>query len=185
MLKYVVDPVPFDKLSEKLLCDKPDLGPQKRGTVDMIVLRPAVNERKVVNSAAVTVEEGVIGSGWKKIEERGLIDQVCVMSSAAIRAIAGDDMSKWPDAGDQLFIDMDLSKDNLPVGTMLRIGEFECKVSPKPHTGCSKFRARYGDGALKAVSTLTSKKRRLRGIYFEVTKPGRVKVGDSVEIIAA
>eukprot|EP00171_Calliarthron_tuberculosum_P006216 IDg6216t1 len=78
---------------------------------------------------------------------------------------------------------MDLSKDNLPVDTKLRVGEFECTVTPKPHTGCAKFKARYGDSALKAVSTLTSKKRRIRGVYFEVTKPGLVKVGDRVEIL--
>lgn len=150
----------------------------------MIVLRPAVNERKVVDNAQVTVEHGIVGSGWEKQEARGLIDQVCVMSTAAIRAIAGEDKTKWPAAGDQLFINFDLSKKNLPEGTKLRIGDFEGVVTRKPHYGCRKFEARYGADAFKAVSSRTAWDRRIRGVYFEVTKPGSVKVGDQVAILS-
>ena len=182
-LTLVVEPKPFETISNVLLTPKVDLGPREVGKVDMIVLRPDINERTVVNTALVTREHGVHGSGWVLRPERGLVDQVCVMSSAAIRAIAGPDMSKWPPAGDQLFIDLDLSKENLPLGTRVRIGSFEGEVTKKPHNGCCKFEKRYGVDALKAVMTPLSKQRRLRGIYFQVVKDGAVNVGDKVEVL--
>ncbi len=182
-LSLVVDPIPFDTLSNLLLSPKADLGPRDVGTVDMVVLRPDINEREVVPRAAVTRAGGVHGSGWVLRPERGLVDQVCVMSSAAIRAIAGADKANWAPAGDQLFLDLDLSKDNLPLGTRVRIGTFEGVVTKKPHNGCCKFEARYGIDALKAVSTPLSKQRRIRGIYFEVVKDGVVNVGDKVVVL--
>lgn len=114
--------------------------------------------------------------------DRGTIDQICVMSVAAIRAIAGDDTDKWPAAGDQLFIDFELGKDNLKVGDRLRVGEggVVLEVTHKPHNGCSKFAMRYGNDALKIVSVPLGKQRRLRGIYFQVVQEGVVKTGDRI-----
>ncbi len=180
----VVTPIPYAELAKVLLAPEFDYGPRAVGRVDLIVLRPDVNLRKVVPEAVVDVEHGIHGSGWVKREERGLVDQICVMSSRVIREIAGDDRKNWPPAGDNLFVDMDLSKKNLPVGTRVRIGNVEAVVTTKPHNGCVKFSKRYGMDALKLVNSPVAKQRRLRGIYFSVVKPGVVKEGDEIMKIA-
>jgi len=177
-------PFTFDVLKEKLLGTESKLGPREKGRVDMIVLRPEINERTVVKEAVVSREGGLSGSGWVHSEEKGYTDQICVMSTNAIRAIAGIDEKDWPPAGDNLFVDLDLSKENLPIGTRVRIGGFEGEVTKKPHNGCAKFSKRYGIDALKAVSMPLSKQRRLRGIYFEVVKEGIVKEGDEVVVLS-
>lgn len=159
-------------------------GPRAKGTIDLIVLRPARNERVVVTEAAATIAQGVVGSGWVEKPQRGLLDQVCVMSSSAIRTIAGEDPGLWPPAGDQLFVDMDLAKGVLEAGDRVAVGNADdgvvLEVTKKPHTGCAKFSLRYGEDALKFVNMPESKAKRMRGIYFSVVKEGTIRVGDAV-----
>lgn len=120
-------------------------------------------------------------SGWVLNPERGLVDQICVMSTPAIRAITGgDDADAWAAAGDQFFFDYDLSAENLRCGDMVTVGECLLRVSTKPHTGCGKFAKRFGVDALKVVAASLGKERRLRGIYFEVVKGGDICTGDHI-----
>jgi hypothetical protein len=93
----------FEELQSVLLSASVDLGPRDSGTLALIVLRPTVNERLVVQEAHATGKHGVHGSGWRETSEKGLTDQVCVMSTSAIKAIASEDPATWPPAGDQLF----------------------------------------------------------------------------------
>lgn len=179
-ITQVVPPRTFDELSTELLSAGSYLGPKDCGRVDLIVLRPKENAREVVEEVAVDVENGMHGSGWVKNEQRGLIDQICVMSSAAIRAIAGEDKQKWGAAGDQLFIDMNLCKENLKTAQRVRIGEVLMEVTPKAHNGCAKFSARYGIDALKVVNCPDGKASRLRGIYFSVIEAGIIRNGDLI-----
>ena len=179
-IDLVVEPRPFEVLRDILLAEDSELGPCDQGTVDLIVLRPEVNARNIVSQVYVEKERGMVGSGWELQPDRGYVDQICVMSSAAIRAIAGEEKEKWAPAGDQLFIDMNLSKSNLEKGQRVRIGEVLLEVTPKPHNGCLKFKARYGNDALRLVNALEAKERRIRGIYFSVIEPGMIKVGDRV-----
>jgi MOSC domain-containing protein YiiM len=174
----------FEELSSCLL-DSPvsSLGPSDGGTLSMIVLRPAVNERVVVESAVATVAGGVEGSGWKLNEVRnpGGVDQVCVMATNVIKAVAGEDCALWPPAGDQLFMDFGMSSNCIAVGDRVRVGKtVVMEMTRKPHKGCEKFVARYGADSLRVLNSPEGSRRRLRGIYFKVVTEGALSIGDSI-----
>jgi len=160
--------------------------PTRIGTVRLIVRRPAVNEREVMTEAQLDVGEGLVGDTWRVRGSSSTLDgsphpeaQITVMSARAAAAIAGD-VERWPLAGDQLYVDFDISEQNLPAGTRVLVGDAEIEVSAKPHTGCAKFSARFGKDALRLVSTPTGRALRLRGMNARVTKSGTVRVGDRI-----
>jgi MOSC domain-containing protein YiiM len=86
----------------------------------------------------------------------------------------------WQLAGDQLFIDLDLSEENLPPGTQLAMGTAVIEVTAEPHTGCGKFIARFGVDAVKFVNSPIGQRLRLRGVNARVVRSGRIRVGDSI-----
>jgi MOSC domain-containing protein YiiM len=100
------------------------------------------------------------------------------MSSRSLDAVAAGDRQRWPLAGDQLLVDFDLSSDNLPAGTRLRVGTAVIEVTTKPHTGCAKFAERFGQDAARWVNS--RKDLRLRGICAVVVEPGKVAAGDAI-----
>ena len=160
--------------------------PTQVGTVRLIVRRPAVDEREVVSEARLDVDEGLIGDTWRVRGSSSTADgsanpeaQLTLMSARAAEAIAGD-VDRWPLAGDQLYVDFDISEENLPAGTRVLVGDAELEVSSKPHTGCAKFSARFGKDALRLVSSPAGRALRLRGMNARVTKSGTVRVGDPV-----
>ena len=162
--------------------------PTRVGTVRLIVRRPAVDEREVVSEARLDIDEGLVGDTWRVRGSSSTADgsahpeaQVTVMSARAAAGIAGD-IERWPLAGDQLYVDFDISEENLPAGTRLRVGEAEIEVSAKPHTGCAKFSARFGKDALRLVSSPEGRALRLRGMNASVMKSGTVRVGDRIEV---
>jgi MOSC domain-containing protein YiiM len=129
----------------------------------------------------------VVGDTWRVRGSSSTADgspnpeaQITVMNARAAAAFAGD-VERWPLAGDQLYVDLDISEMNLPAGTRVRVGDAEIEVSAKPHTGCAKFSARFGADALRMVSTPTGRSLRLRGMNARVTKSGVIRVGDSIE----
>ncbi|MEM6942438.1 MAG: MOSC domain-containing protein [Pseudomonadota bacterium] len=164
--------------------------PKDGGRLDMIVSRPAPGERTLPQRARLTAEGGVEGDHWAKGCWLSLDDgtphpdvQICLMMSRMIRAIAGEE-AHWPPAGDNLFIDMDLTPANTPPGTRLALGSVEMVVTPEPHNGCEAFIERFGREACVFVNTGPGKTHRLRGIYCRVTKDGDISVGDSLRKIA-
>lgn len=174
----------WDTLREQLI-ENPLGSPADGGTIGLIVKRPATNARQVVESATVSKDGGMSGSHWKYCEKTGVTDQICVMSCEAIRAIAnGDDPDAWALAGDQLFMDFDLTKNNLKVHDKVVVGDYDTgvvlQVTTKPHYGCAKFAKRYGADALKVVNCPEGKRRRLRGIYFHVIRGGVISTGDPI-----
>ncbi len=78
------------------------------------------------------------------------------------------------------MVDLDLSVDNLPPGTLLALGSAQIEVTAQPHTGCDKFAARFGREAAKWVNSSTGRPLRLRGLNARVVQPGAIRVGDSV-----
>ena len=143
--------------------------PKDNGVLKMIVRRPNVDGREVVN-------EGEL-DGLAEINA-----QITVMNSRTIALLAQDE-ERWPLAGDQLYIDMDLSDDNIPPGTHLAIGSAIIEVSAEPHTGCKKFSERFGVEALKFVNSAEGRQLHLRGINTRVIRAGVIRVGDVVRKI--
>lgn len=161
--------------------------PSEDGTIEMIVCRPATDERRVLSEGVLDTVHGLRGDTW---EARGAafadgnadpLRQITVMNSRVLAAVAGE-RDRWQLAGDQLIVDLDLSIDNLPPGTRLRIGTAEVEVSEPPHTGCAKFSGRFGLDALRFVSNPEGKRQRRRGLNARVITAGTVRTGDRVTV---
>ena len=101
------------------------------------------------------------------------------MNARAAAAIAGE-RERWPLAGDQLYVDLDLSLANLPPGSRVQIGSAVIEFSEAPHTGCAKFSARFGVDALRFVNSPTGRELRLRGANCRVVVAGTVRPGDAI-----
>jgi len=156
------------------------------GRIELIVARPEVESRTVLEKATLDAELGLVGDSWLSRGNRRTPDgsadpeaQVTLMNARAAALIAGD-RSRWPLAGDQLYVDFDLGVDNLPPGARLAIGDALLEVSEKPHTGCAKFRARFGEHALRFVNSPVGRELNLRGINTRVIRGGVVCAGDAV-----
>jgi MOSC domain-containing protein YiiM len=161
--------------------------PADRGTVELIARRPDVDEREVLAEALLDLHEGLVGDTWRvrgstRSRDGGpnLDAQLTVMNARAATAIAGE-RERWPLAGDQLYVDMDLSRANLPPGSRVQIGSAVIEFSEPPHTGCSKFSARFGIDALKFVNSPTGRELRLRGANCRVAVAGIVRPGDTIK----
>ena len=156
--------------------------PKDLGALELIVRRPGTGEREVVGEAVLDLAQGLVGDNWPSRGKSGtpnLNAQITVMNARAIALVARD-KSRWPLAGDQLYIDLDLSEENLPAGTRLAIGSTVIEVSPAPHTGCKKFLERFGQEAVDFVNSPQGRQLRLRGLNARIVEPGTIRVGDIV-----
>ena len=160
--------------------------PTDVGTLDLIVARPAFGERRVLDQAELSVTVGLVGDTWQDRPSTRTTDggphpdmQLNVIN-ARLSAHIAPDVEHRALFGDQLHVDLDLSHDNLPAGTQLAIGGAVIEITDQPHTGCAKFRARFGGEALKFVNTGEGKTLRLRGINAKVVQPGPIATGDTV-----
>ena len=165
--------------------------PAANGSLMLIVRRPASGEREVLEKGELDLELGLIGDDWINRERSRANgenltrdNQITIMNSRAIGLIAGE-KSRWALAGDQLYVDLDLSDTNLASGTILSIGEAEVEITSIPHTGCRTFADRFGVDAVEFVNSAEGKELRLRGVNARVIKPGVVRVGDRVEKVMA
>lgn len=156
--------------------------PADRGTLELIVRRPAEDLREVLNEGELDAEVGLVGDRWHLGTSPTNDAQLTVINSRLAQLVAGS-RDRWALAGDQLYVDLDLSLENLPAGTRLTIGEAVIEVTPVPHTGCAKFSARFGSDAVKLVNKGEARELRLRGMNARVVTPGTVRVGDVVEKI--
>lgn len=160
--------------------------PKDLGAVQMIVRRPHVDEREILEEAELTLDDGLTGDNWKFRTSRHTPDrsanpeaQITVMNARLIALVAQIE-ERWPLAGDQLYLDIDLSEDNLPPGTRLAIGSAIIEVTATPHTGCKKFSSRFGVEAMKFVNSVEGKQLHLRGLNTRVVQAGTFRVGDQV-----
>ena len=157
--------------------------PTDNGIVEMIVCRPAMLERMVLQEGVLDTTHGLCGDSWEmRSRSDGGLDplrQITVMNSRALAAIAGH-RERWPLAGDQLIVDLDLSMDSLPEGSRLQIGEAVARVTEPPHTGCAKFAGRFGTEALAWANGRQGRLERRRGMYVRVLESGTVRSGDVV-----
>ncbi|WP_239490201.1 MOSC domain-containing protein [Luteitalea sp. TBR-22] len=177
---------------DELAACLPDIrqAPTDHGVVAMVVRRPAEGARDVLGEGMFSEDDGLAGDTWRQRRSRRSADgsphpdmQVTLMGTRAIRAITPDE-SRWPLAGDQLIVDLDLTYANLPPGTRLQVGQAILQVTDQPHTGCDKFIARFGVDAMKWVNSPEGRALNLRGIYAKVVAPGAVRPGDTVRKLA-
>jgi hypothetical protein len=160
--------------------------PKDAGRIDMIVRRPAENEREVLEECELDLALGLVGDSWVRQGSSKMPDhsphpemQINLMNSRVV-ALLAQDRARWPLAGDQFYVDLDLGEENLPAGTRLALGTAELEVSALPHTGCKKFVSRFGMDAMLFVNSGLGRQLHLRGINAWVTKPGRVRVGELI-----
>jgi hypothetical protein len=158
--------------------------PPDEGVLELIVCRPRSQEREVLAEGRLSVEEGLVGDNWRArggtSPNRVYADmQVTLMNVRAIDLIA-QDRERWKLAGDQLFVDLDLSTQNLPPGTQLAIGTAVVEITPEPHTGCAKFAGRFGQDAVRFVNSPAGRELRLRGVNAKVVREGEIRAGERV-----
>lgn len=162
--------------------------PADAGTLRLIARRPAEDERELLAVGELDLELGLVGDMWHRRPSSSTANgdpnpnaQVTLMNSRAAALVAvGDEHERWAQAGDQLYVDLDLSQENLPAGACVRIGDAVLEVTAAPHLGCGKFSRRFGVDALKLVNSEVGRGLRLRGVNTRVVEPGRIATGDRV-----
>ena len=171
-------PTPLARLQEGYDALRP--ASWDKGRVTRLALRPATNERQVVEVMRVTRAGGIDGDRWANGAKRHPDNQITLMREDVARLLCPDDQIEI--FGDNIFADIDLQDDLLRVGSVLRIGSAALQVSPKPHNGCAKFKQRSVAEALEFISQPALKKHRLRGIHLFVLEPGEFRVGDPIMV---
>lgn len=158
--------------------------PKDAGLLELIVRRPRVEEREVLAEGELDPLQGLVGDCWRERGSSRTPDgsahpemQLNIINTRLI-ALVAQGRERWPLAGDQLYLDMDLSGENLPAGTRLALGEALIEVTPQPHTGCKKFVSRFGLEAMKFVNSKVGRELHLRGINARVIRRGIIRVGD-------
>ena len=158
--------------------------PTDEGRLELIVRRPSVDEREVLQEAELSLDEGLVGDNWKALPSSHTPDgslnrntQITLMNSRTVALLAQSE-DRWALAGDQLYADLDLSTENLPPGTRLAIGSAIIEVTAEPHTGCKKFAMRFGTDATKFVNSPEGKRLHLRGVNAMVIQAGAIHTGD-------
>jgi len=160
--------------------------PQELGILEMIVRRPGIREREILQEAELDTVVGLVGDNWHTRGSSRTGDgsahpdmQINIMSSRVLDLVSGS-RERWHLAGDQLIVDLDLSFANLPPGTMLDLGRARLMITDQPHTGCKKFVERFGVDALRFISSPTGKILNLRGLNSKVIHGGMIRVGDTL-----
>jgi hypothetical protein len=158
--------------------------PENEGVLELIVRRPQIGRREILHEGELDLVDGLVGDNWRIRASSRTPDrsphpdtQLNIMNSRVIALIA-QGKNRWQLAGDQLFIEMDLSAANLPPGTRLSLGTAVIEVTAQPHTGCKKFRERFGLAAMEFVNSAAGEQLHLRGINAKVVQPGMIRVGD-------
>jgi hypothetical protein len=158
--------------------------PKDEGVLELIVRRPHIGEREVLDEGQLDIVDGLVGDTWSTRGSRRSKDglahpdmQLNIMNARVI-ALVAQDRERWHLAGDQLFMDLDLSGENLPPGTRLAVGSAVIEVTDQPHTGCQKFVSRFGLEAMQFVNSPVGRELNLRGINARVVKPGTIRVRD-------
>lgn len=158
--------------------------PKDEGVLELIVRRPVINEREILEEAELHLTDGLLGDSWKRRRSKSTPDgspnplmQLNIMNSR-VAALVARTKDRWQLAGDQLYLDMDLSEENMPAESQFSLGSAVIEVTSPPHLGCQKFVARFGQEAMKFVNSPLGKQLHLRGVNARVVQGGIIRVGD-------
>jgi MOSC domain-containing protein YiiM len=157
--------------------------PKDAGPIELIVRRPFEGERQIVEDAELSTEWGLVGDNWiDRVDEHGqphMKAQLTLMNARVADAVAVT-RERWPLAGDQIYVDLDISHENLPAGSRIRVGTAVVEISEVPHTGCAKFSGRFGAEALRFANVGIGRDNRFRGVNAFIVDDGSISVGDKV-----
>ena len=160
--------------------------PKEEGVLRGIVIRPpelGSGGRRILERVELTPEAGLVGDRWATDEARLGEDQVSLINVHVLESLAGKDPESKARSGDNLHVDLDLSEENLPVGTRLELGTALLEVSPQPHVPCQLFHERFGATGVKRVARANRRGRRGRGVLCMVIRAGEAKLGDQVRVV--
>lgn len=164
--------------------------PAVSGTVELIVARPALGEREVLEVGHLDPAVGLVGDTWDARPSKRTPDgsphpdmQLNIIN-ARLSALLADDVDHRALAGDQLHVDLDLSEHNLPAGTRLALGTAVIEITDQPHRGCAKFTERFGRDAMRLVNSPRGRDLHLRGVNARVVQGGSVRTGDRITKLA-
>lgn len=163
--------------------------PVDNGILEMIVRRPEVGEREMLAEGVLDLAGGLVGDMWQRRGSRDKItgtpdvDRQVTVMNARCAALVAQDRERWQLAGDQLYVDLDLSVANVHPGTRLRIGAAVIEATAELHLGCSKFRTRFGWDAVLFVNSRVGRELRLRGMSAKIVTGGLVRTGDKVNLV--
>ncbi len=156
--------------------------PKDRGQVTLLMIRGEGGRRVALDEVRLDPDLGMPGDAWGRAKDRRPDMQIAVMEDGVARLIANGQPREL--FGDCLMLDLDLSRENLPPGSVVRVGQALLEVTPMPHNGCSKFQARFGKEALRFVVMKELRHNNLRGTYMRVIEGGRVRLGDQADVVA-
>ena len=160
--------------------------PADDGELVLIVARPDINERRLLVEGELNADVGLAGDNWlakgssHTPDGNAAPDKQITVMNVRVTDLVAISRDRVPLAGDQLYVDLDISIDNLPAGSLLHIGDAVLEVSESPHLGCEKFVSRFGAEAMRFVNGRVGRQLRLRGLNARVLVPGMVRVGDRV-----
>jgi len=160
--------------------------PKDNGLLKLIVRRPANGQREITQEGELSLAVGLVGDNWKARGSTKTPDgsahpeKQITITNARMIALLAREQERVALAGDQLFVDLDLSAQNLPPGTQLSIGTAILEVTPPPHKGCNKFAERFGAEAVSFMNLPENEGMHLRGINAKVVQPGIIRLGDRV-----
>ena len=165
--------------------------PADGGRVELVVRRPGIGEREILDEGTLDITDGLVGDTWASRSSTRTPDgsahpdmQLNVIN-ARLSGFLAVDPDRRALAGDQLHLDLDLSEVNLPAGTRLALGTAVIEVTEQPHPGCAKFVERFGRDAMRFVNSPLGRQLRLRGLNAKVVVPGTVRPGDEVRKLPA
>ncbi|HET7432827.1 MAG TPA: hypothetical protein VFJ89_15060 [Nocardioides sp.] len=161
--------------------------PAEAGALAVVVRRPERGERELLTEGVLDESDGLVGDNWRSratsraVAEGRHLDAMVTVMNIRMAELLADTVEEQVLAGDQLYVDLDLSHDNLPAGARITVGdEAVLEVTAKPHAGCKKFLARFGPDALAFVNSEEGLRLRLRGLNARVVHAGTVRPGDVV-----
>jgi hypothetical protein len=157
--------------------------PKDVGVLELVVCRPARHTRRILDEGMLDAQLGLVGDSWSARAEESVRPDIQVsLINARMVALLSSDPERQALCGDQLYVDLDLSVENLPAGSRVKVGDAVVEISSTPHLGCGIFLHHFGREATRFVNSREGRRLRLRGAKGRVVTGGAVSTGDKVTV---